>query len=125
MPTFRTMLGDWGEDAAGKFLEKQGYQILDRKYRCRWGEIDLVARDGEELVFVEVRTRRSNPFGTPQESITEAKVGRMVATCQDYLEKRVDEKSRGETQWRIDLVSVHPSRGRAPRIEHLRHAVEL
>lgn len=125
MPTFRTVLGDWGEDAVGKFLEKQGYQILDRKYRCRWGEIDLVARDGDELVFIEVRTRRSKLFGTPQESITEAKVGRMVATCQDYLEKHVDDKSRAETAWRIDLVSVHPSRGRAPRIEHLRNAVEL
>ena len=125
MPTFRTMLGDWGEDAAGKFLEKQGYQILDRKYRCRWGEIDLVARDGDDLVFVEVRTRRGAAFGTPQESITRAKAGRLVAACQDYLQKRVEGSSRGETGWRIDLVSVRPSRGRAPRIEHLRHAVEL
>ena len=125
MPTSRTMLGDWGEDAAGKFLERRGFQIVDRKYRCQWGEIDLVARDGDCLVFVEVRTRRSKLFGTPQESLTEAKAGRLVAVCQDYLEKRVDEKSRGETVWRIDLVSVHPSRGRAPRIEHLRHAVEL
>ena len=125
MPTSRTRLGDWGEDAAKKFLEKQGYQILDRKYRCRWGEIDLVARDGEDLVFVEVRTRRSKLFGTPQESITESKAGRLVAACEDYLQNRVDEKSGGETIWRIDLVSVHPSRGRTPRIEHLRHAVEL
>ena len=125
MPTSRTMLGDWGEDAVGKYLERQGYQILDRKYRCRWGEIDLVARDGESLVFIEVRTRRSKLFGTPQESVTEAKAGRLVATCEDYLEKRVDENSRGQTEWRIDLVSVHPARGRAPRIEHLRHAVEL
>ena len=125
MPTSRTVLGDWGEDAVGRFLENRGYQILDRKYRCRWGEIDLVARDGKDLVFVEVRTRRSKLYGTPQESITEAKVGRMVATCEDYLEKRVEESSRGETTWRIDLVSVYPSRGRPPRIEHLRHAVEL
>lgn len=119
------MLGDWGEDAVGRYLEKQGYRILDRKYRCRWGEIDLVARDGSDLVFIEVRTRRSKLFGTPQESMTEAKVGRLVAACEDYLEKHVDEKSRSETVWRIDLVSVHPARGRAPRIEHLRHAVEL
>ena len=119
------MPGDWGEDAAGKFLEKQGYQILDRKYRCQWGEIDLVARDGDDLVFVEVRTRRSGAFGTPQESITEAKAGRLVAACQDYLEKRVEGGAPGDTGWRIDLVSVHPSRGRPPRIEHLRHAVEL
>ena len=125
MPTSRTILGDWGEDAVGKFLEKQGYQILDRNYRCRWGEIDLVARDGRELVFIEVRTRRSNAFGTPQESMTEAKAGRLVAACEDYLENHVDEKARGETAWRIDLVAVHPSRGRAPRIEHVRHAVEL
>ena len=125
MPTTRSVLGDWGEDAVGKFLERKGYQILDRKYRCRWGEIDLVARDGNDLVFIEVRTRRSKLFGTPQESVTEAKVGRLVATCEDYLENRVDEKLRGETSWRIDLVAVHPTRGRPPRIEHLRHAVEL
>ena len=59
MPTTRSVLGDWGEDAVGRFLERKGYQILDRKYRCRWGEIDLVARDGNDLVFIEVRTRRS------------------------------------------------------------------
>ena len=74
------MLGDWGEDATEKFLERQGYQIVDRKYKCRWGEIDLVVRDGEELVFIEVRTRRGKLFGTPQESITEAEAGRMIET---------------------------------------------
>jgi putative endonuclease len=125
MPTSRTILGDWGEDAAGRFLEKQGFQILDRNYRCRWGEIDLVAQDGDDLVFVEVRTRKSKLFGTPQESITEAKAGRLVAACEDYLENRVAGGAQDETHWRIDLVSVHPSRGRDPRIEHLRHAVEL
>ena len=56
MPTAKSRLGDWGEDIAGRFLESKGFQILDRKYRCAMGEIDLVARDGEELVFVEVRT---------------------------------------------------------------------
>ena len=125
MPTSRTILGDWGEDAAGRVLEKQGFQILDRNYRCRWGEIDLVAQDGDDLVFVEVRTRKSKLFGTPQESITEAKAGRLVAACEDYLENRVAGGTQDETHWRIDLVSVHPSRGRDPRIEHLRHAVEL
>ena len=125
MPTSRTMLGDWGEDAAGRFLEKRGYLIIDRKYRCQWGEIDLVAKDGDELVFVEVRTRRSKLYGTPQESVTEAKAGRLVAACEDYLQKHQDDGAKGETHWRIDLVAVHPSRGRAPRIEHVRNAGEL
>ena len=119
------MLGDWGEDAIEKFLERQGCQIVDRKYRCRWGEIDLVVRDGEELVFIEVRTRRGKLFGTPQESITEAEADRMIETCRDYLENRVGENAHVETSWRIDLVSVHPSRGRVPRIDHMRRAVEL
>jgi uncharacterized protein (TIGR00252 family) len=75
MPSARSKLDDWGEEAAGDFLQRQGFTILDRKYSCRWGEIDLVARDREDLVFVEVRTRRGAAFGTPEESVTAAKAG--------------------------------------------------
>ena len=127
-------MGDWGEEVAGKFLEARGFRILDRKYRCPRGEIDLVAMEGEELVFVEVRTRRSNLYGTPAESITPAKARRLVSTCHHYLQnrRRVQDSGMGirgasrETVsgWRIDLVAVQPVRGKAPRIDHLRSAVE-
>ena len=125
MPSSRSQLGDWGEEAAGRFLQGQGFAILDRKYRCRWGEIDLVARDGEELVFVEVRTQRTAAFGTPEESVTTAKARRLLATCQDHMQKHPADQPEADTRWRIDLVSVRPVRGKAPRIDHLRNAVEI
>ena len=122
MPTPRAQLGDWGEELAGRFLEERGYCILDTKYRCRFGEVDIVARDGEELVFVEVRTRRGGGFGAPEESLSAAKMRRLVTTCEDYIQRRTGE----HTEWRIDLVCVHLDRGReAPRIHHLRHAIQL
>ena len=127
MPSPGSKLGDWGEEVAGRFLERQGFRILDRKYRSTWGEVDLVTRDGRDLVFVEVRTRRSNAFGSPEESITDAKADRLVATCNDYLQKHPDnllgDHPDSVAGWRIDLVSVLPVPGKPPRISHLRNAV--
>jgi putative endonuclease len=122
MSTGRVRVGKLGEELAGRFLRERGYQILTTNYRCRQGEVDIVAKDGEEVVFVEVRTRRSQSFGTPQESLTRPKVRRLVATCQDYLQGY----GGGETNWRIDLVSVRLDQGnRLEDIDHLRHAVQL
>ena len=127
LPSPASKLGDWGEEVAGRFLERQGFRILDRKYRCTWGEVDLVTRDGRDLVFVEVRTRRSNSFGSPEESITDAKAGRLVATCNDYLQKHPDnlfgDHPDSVAGWRIDLVSVLPVPGKPPRISHLRNTI--
>lgn len=125
MPSARSRLGDWGEEAAGDFLRRQGFTILERKYRCRWGEIDLVTQDGEDLVFVEVRTRRTGAFGTPEESVTAAKARRLLATSQDYMQKHPADRPEADIRWRIDLVSVRPVRGGPPRIDHLRNAVEI
>lgn len=114
-------LGRWGEDLAGRFLHDAGFQILETNYRCARGEVDIVAQDGDDVVFVEVRTRRGSEFGTPEESVTAAKAQRLIATAEHYLQ----EKS-GETSWRIDLVSIRLDRsGRLEDINHLRHAVEL
>lgn len=122
MPTSRTHLGDWGEDLAHRMLRSKGYSILDTKYRCRWGEIDIVAREGDELVFVEVRTRSSSRYGAPEESVTRAKVRRLVATAQHYLQNRGGDC----LSWRIDLVSVRTGPTvTSPGIDHLRHAVQL
>jgi putative endonuclease len=122
LPTPRARLGNWGEELAGRLLEERGYSILDTNYRCRYGEVDIVAQDGDELVFVEVRTRHGGGFGAPEESLSAAKVRRLVTTCQDYVQRRAEEGA----EWRIDLVCVHLNRGReVPRIHHLRHAVQL
>lgn len=63
---------------------------METNYRCRWGEVDIVAMDGDELVFVEVRTRSGGQFGTPEESITPSKRQRLVATAQYYLQQNAE-----------------------------------
>lgn len=120
MPTARTQLGDMGEAAARRFLEAKGYRILAAKFRCPRGEVDLVAQEGLELVFVEVRTRRSAAFGAPEESLGPAKVRHLLAACQHYLQQH----PTPDVSWRIDLVSVRVDR-QALVIEHLRHAIEV
>ena len=121
MPTPRTRLGDWGEEVAGRFLADKGYRILSTKYRCAHGEIDIIARDADELVFVEVRTRRQSSYGQPEESITAAKARRLVAASHQYLQAHELESA----SWRIDLVCVKVTqRRKLDRIDHIHHAVE-
>ncbi len=121
MAGHRIRLGKWGEGVAGRFLQEKGYRLLDTNYRCRWGEVDIVALEGDELVFVEVRTRRGTQYGTPQESVTAAKAQRLVATAQDYLQQRGQEGA----EWRIDLIAISLDRDRRVQdIDHLRHAVQ-
>lgn len=121
MPTSRTNLGTRGEELAQRFLREKGYLILETNYRCPWGEIDIVAHDGNELVFVEVRTRRSTRYGTPEESLTAAKARHLVAAAEEYLQQRGD-NSLG---WRIDLISVRLRQDyRVERVDHLKSVVE-
>ena len=121
MATPRIRLGKWGEGVAGRFLQEKGYRLLDTNYRCRWGEVDIVAQDGDELVFVEVRTRRGARYGTPEESVTGAKARRLVATAQDYLQQRGHEG----VEWRIDLIAIRLDSGRRlQEIAHHRYAVQ-
>ena len=107
---------------ACRHLLNRGYAILEKNYRCRYGEVDIVAQKGAELVFTEVRTaRHGTEFGTPQESITSTKAQHLIAASQHYLERH----SLTDTDWRIDLVSINwPPGGAAPGIEHLEYAVE-
>ncbi len=125
MPTPRTKLGDWGEEQAARFLEENGYKIISTKYRCAYGEVDIVAMEGEELVFVEVKTRRPGNFGTPEESVSTHKLRRLMATCQDYLQNSGQEN----IDWRVDLISVRLEKGggknpKVERIDHLHHVLQ-
>ena len=107
---------------ARSFLQEKGYRILESNYRCPYGEIDIVAQDGEDTVFVEVRTRRSMVYGTPEESLTSAKQRHLLAASQEYLQRH----DMGEADCRIDLVSIRLGAGsQEPRIDHLQHAVQL
>jgi putative endonuclease len=80
--------GRLGEDLATKFLEAKGYKILDRNYSTKFGELDIIARDGETLVFVEVKTKTSDQFGSPEEMITPHKLHQIQNTAQSYLLSR-------------------------------------
>ena len=116
----RQRLGGLGELAARGYVERLGFTVLDTNYRCPYGEVDIVALDGDAVVFVEVRTRRGRSFGAPEESITTAKARRLIATAQTYLQCR----EGLPPQWRIDLVAVDVDpRGRIARIERTENAV--
>src|SRR5437879_13307700 len=86
--TGRSVLGEEGERAAARFLEARGYRILERNYRTRRGEIDLIAADGRILVFVEVKVRLDDRFGGPAAAITRAKQARTARLAQHYLAER-------------------------------------
>src|SRR4030042_4257402 len=96
----RQEVGKRGEKAAQKFLKKRGYRIRETGFRCRHGEIDIVAQKKDCLVFVEVRTKTSSAFGTPEESMTAAKKKKLVATALAYI----NDHDKLPAQWRIDFV---------------------
>jgi len=117
---YKQRLGQRGEEIAVGYLRQQGYTILTRNWRCPVGEIDIVAREGETLTFVEVRTRRGDCFGTPEESITLAKQAKLVELAQSYLQ----EAKLEEVDWRIDVVAIEMGkRGEVKRVALIRNAV--
>ena len=116
----RKELGDWGERLAADYLRRQGYIIRDTKFRCPVGEIDIVAEKGQYLVFVEVRTKRGQAFGTPEESVTLSKAEKLVELAHTYLQTH----DGLPPFWRIDVVAVElTSRGRLSRVELIENAV--
>ncbi len=116
----RKALGALGEKRAAEFLKKRGYRILETNFRCREGELDIISRDKDCLVFVEVRTRSSADFGTPEESITRAKKEKLVAVALAYLQTH---RNLPES-WRFDVVAVEVGRqGETIRIEVIENAL--
>jgi putative endonuclease len=116
----RKETGDLGEKLAGNFLKKNGYRICQTNYRCSHGEIDIIAKKKDYLVFVEVRTKRSAQFGTPEESITCSKKEKLVASALSYMDTMP--LQRGQS-WRIDFVAVELDRdNKATRIELIENA---
>lgn len=112
-------LGRYGESLAAQHLSALGYTIHARNWHCPQGELDLVAHDGTEWVFVEVRTRRAPDTNTAIESVTPAKQARVLAAAEAYIEAH----SLEEQPWRVDLVVIALTRhGR--RIEVIRNAAD-
>jgi len=116
----RKELGATGEKLARDFLKKKGYKIRDTNFRCREGEIDIIAQKKDCLVFVEVRTKTSSGFGSPEESVTFAKKERLIASALSYLNSHKDLPK----SWRIDFVAVElDPKGKATRIELIENAL--
>ena len=100
----RKELGNAGEDAACALLRKAGYRILERNWRNKWGELDAVAWENDELVFVEIRSRSSGGFGTGAESVTPRKQKQIVRAARIYMsEKRLD---ANQQPCRFDVVAM-------------------
>lgn len=115
----RHTLGAAGEDAACEYLQKQKYRILARNYRIPRGEIDIIAKDGHELVFVEVKTRRSARYGYPEEAVSFAKEQRIARAIRHYLCGIASDPA-----YRVDIVSVtyddRASGSESQRIYHVK-----
>lgn len=112
--------GKAGEAAAVSILKSRGFEIIRTNYRVREGEIDVVTKLNGQTVFVEVKTRRSHAFGTPEESLTPKKSERLVAAAQAYLA----ETGAEQADWRIDLLAIEmDSTGRVLRSNLIENAV--
>jgi putative endonuclease len=111
--------GKQGEDKATDFLKGLGYEILQRNYRKRSGEIDIIAFDPKrkEYVFAEVKSRRNRTFGAPEEAVSERKVQKMADTAQHWLAEQDKEK----VEWRLDLVILEIDLDGNPEWRHLTH----
>jgi len=120
--TNKQITGQKGEDEAAKYLQKQGFSVLDRNYRKSWGELDIVAKKGNWLHFVEVKTVTREKLGTgdwyePEDNIHPWKIKRLSRAIQTYLlEKKVDD----EIEWQVDSLAVYlNNRGEVLKIDYL------
>jgi len=117
----RQEVGKLGEEAARKFLKKRGYRIRETGFRCRHGEIDIIAQRKDYLVFAEVRTKTNLEFGTPEESITQAKKEKLIASALTYTTTHQNLPSL----WRIDVIAIElDDKGKPKRIELIENAIE-
>lgn len=116
----RRDVGILGEKLARDFLKKRGYRIWETNYRCPEGEIDIIARHKDFLVFIEVRTKKSLQFGTPEESITPAKMEKLRTVAAYYQQAH----NNLPLSWRIDVVAVEiDQKGKPLRLELIENAV--
>jgi putative endonuclease len=110
----RTGLGRRGESLAAQALQQGGYTVVERNWYCPYGEVDLVAECGEDLYFVEVRTRRASAYPTPEQSLTQRKHTRMEMVARAYLGTHA---TRAPLTWHLSFVAVALDRaGRLRRI---------
>jgi len=111
-------IGKWGEDAVAAYLTERGYEILGRNARTPYGEIDIVAKQADICIFVEVKTRTSNKMGLPEESVNLRKQAHMLACAEHYAaENAID-------HWQIDVIAVEGKVGLEPKITHFENVIQ-
>lgn len=101
----RLLKGKEGEDLAVNYLKRAGFRIVERNFRCRFGEIDIIAKDGETLVFLEVKTRTSASYGDPEAAVDQAKQKKISLVSLHYLQSR----NIADIPVRYDVVAVERS----------------
>lgn len=119
--TSEVPLGTWGEDRAAEYLRAQGYEIVDRNFRCRYGEVDIVAKTGRYLVFAEVKLRKSADYGFAREAVTYSKQQKLRTTALCWLQAHPPTR----LQPRFDVLEVYAPQGTAtvrPTVNHLENA---
>jgi putative endonuclease len=109
-----------GEDLAVTYLKKKGYKVIERNYRCQWGEIDLIARDKGTLIFVEIKSRSSSGFGLPQDAVDRFKQEKLIQAAKAYM---AEHHLQETIPARFDVVAVHltPS---GPEMELIKDAFQ-
>lgn len=112
-------IGKLGEDIAVNYLKQKGYKILDRNFECRQGELDIIALDKKEIVFIEVKTRTSNKYGIPSEAVNKIKQKHMLQTIKFYLYIR----NLSDEFVRIDVIEVY-IKDNVYRVNHIKQAID-
>ena len=114
----RKKLGNWGEQLAAEFLKRNNYVLLAQNYRCQYGEIDIIAREKDSIVFVEVKTRNSSNFGMGLEAVNYVKIQKIKKTAMAYL----SEKPLKYNSLRFDVIDINLSNSSTPEIIHIKNA---
>lgn len=110
-------IGKWGEEKAAEYLTQKGHEVMGRNVRTPYGEIDIISKQGNTTIFIEVKTRTSNKMGLPEESITPRKREHMVACAEYYAaDNNID-------NWQIDVVSIEGKPGEEPVITYFENAI--
>ncbi len=110
-------IGQWGEETAVSYLRQRGYEIISRNARTPYGEIDIIAKQGDIMIFIEVKTLTSSKNFFPEQNVTARKRGHMLACAEHYAtENAID-------HWQIDVVAVEGKQGLDPKITHFENAI--
>jgi putative endonuclease len=117
--TPRQNLGKWGESLAADYLVQRGYILVERNARTPYGELDLVMRQGEGLVFVEVKTRASRAYGLPEESITPRKQEHLLNAARAYLQNHTEISG----DWRVDVIAIRRIQGSPAEVVHFENVL--